>query len=122
MPLPPAMVFPIATTTADVTPYIGACCLRGWSFQETTGLAVASLVIYDGPTTAGQIVAAIDLLASESTRDYPSGDGILLRTSAVIDVTAGSIQGSLWITPLTWAQDVAFAMGQSGPHYVHGGI
>lgn len=121
MPLPPAMVFPIATTTADRTPYVGACCLRGWSFRETTGAAVASLVIYDGAATAGQIVTAIDLSANESTRDYVPGNGILLRTSCLIDVTAGSIQGSVLITPITHADDLEWVFGESGPHLFHPG-
>ncbi len=116
------MVFPVADTTVDVTPYIGAACLRGWSFQETTGGAGASLVIFDGPAAAGQIVAPITLLAGESTRDYPSGDGILLRTGATVVVVAGEIAGALWLTPLLFAEDVAFAFGQSAPFYVHGGV
>lgn len=115
------MVFPIATTTADAQPFTGACLLRGWSFRETTGSAAASLIIYDGPAAAGQIVAAIDLLASESTRDYPPGNGIMIRTTPFVDVTGGSIQGSLWLTPLTHRDDVEWAFGERGPYFTNPG-
>lgn len=120
--LPPAMVFPIATTTVDRTIHVGACCLRGWSFQETTAAAGAALVIFDGPAAAAQIVAAITLATNESTRDYPPGEGILLRTSAFLNVVSGSIKGALWLTPISHAADLEFAFGERGPYWVNPGV
>jgi hypothetical protein len=122
MALPPAMIFPVPATSADVVVFTGAACLRGWNLRNTSAVAPAALVIYDGTKNTGVNAADVDLLASESSREWFTGNGILLRTGAFLELGAGGVNGSLWLTPITDADDVAFAFGQSGPHFVHGGI
>lgn len=122
MPLPPAMVFPFfASGSSETIVFEGAGVLRGWAFQENTGSAGVDLVIYDGPSGANQQIAPISLIANESTRDYPPGNGIVVRTALVVGLVDGEVAGSLWFTPITHADDLDFAFGQHGPYFVHPG-
>lgn len=115
--LPPAQVFPIPTITAGQQVYLGPAVLYGWAFEETTTSAVARLNLYDGTANTGKLVVPISLSADQSTRDYLPGNGVEIRTGVFLDVTAGSIDGSVWIVPLTFNEDIAFAFGQNGPFF-----
>lgn len=111
------MPFTVEETDTDATPLVGACLLRGWSFLETTGTDTAEVDIYDGDVGADLLVAAISLSAGESTRDYPPGAGIMIRTFAFVYVVSGSVRGSLWLTPISHADDVEWVFGERGPYF-----
>lgn len=100
--LPPAQPFnfPATTTFADVV--TGGGVLIGWAVEETTGAAGARVVIGDG-TNGGVItnaIAPVRLVGGESNREYPPG-GILFYRSASVQVTSGTVAGSLWVVLLT---------------------
>lgn len=99
MHLPPARVVPLGTITADVTPITGAGILFGYSFTETTGSAVAQVQLFDGTGTGGAFITNITLLASESTRDWLGMPGLAFLNALYVDVVAGSVSGSVWVTP-----------------------
>lgn len=89
----------------------GAGYLTGWAFRESTGGAPAALTIYDGNDTTGALVAPISLATGESTRDYPSMPGIELSQGLYVTVTAGAVDGSLWVLPGTFWDDYAVVLG-----------
>lgn len=122
MPLPPAMVFPSSFDEGDTLIFTGAAVLRGWSIYETTGDGPAAALIFDGSASSPVLVSRVDLLASESTREWFSGNGILLRTGLFVANAAGAIAGSFYLSPISHADDVSWAFGESGPYFVHGGV
>lgn len=76
----------------------GHWLIRGWAFRETTGAATAIVTITDGQAVgAGQIIP-IALAASESTRDFVPGDGIVIESGVFVEIT-GSVVGSILATP-----------------------
>lgn len=116
------MVFPFAPpSSGEFDVFVGAGILRGWAFFQSDGAGPAFLTIYDGPEAAGQVIAPISLVADESTRDYPPGNGIMVRTSLTIVTSGEDSTGSLWFTPLTHAADVEWAFGERGPYFARPG-
>lgn len=93
----PAQVLPFTTTTVDVNLYVGAAVLAGWSWVETTGLNNATVNLLDGP--AGPLIVPVTLAPNESTRDPLPFPGIYVRTGLYVQVTLGSVAGSLWFAP-----------------------
>lgn len=98
---PAARSQPIDTTTSDVQVLGGAAFLHGWSLEETTGSAGASVVLRDGTGTDGVFIVGITLLPGESTRDWLAGAGIGVRTGLFLEVVAGSVEGAAWVLPAT---------------------
>ena len=110
--LPPAETVALPTLTGGYAITGGACLLRGWSFVNTDDSNPAALTLYDGSSTDGPIVTAITLNPNESTRDYPAGAGIGIRTALYIDVTLGSVTGAVWINPATRVGDWELVSGE----------
>lgn len=122
MPLPPAMVFPFGDVDDRFVVHVGAVSLRGWSLTNPATDAPANVELFDGVEQVDVSVALVDLLASETTREWFSGNGILLRTGALLAVGSGLVKGSLYLTPISNAADMSWAFGESGPYFVHGGV
>lgn len=120
--LPPADTFPFAATSTGIVVATGAFLLRGWAFQESTDAAGATLAIYDGITSSGKLAAPITLDANESARDYPPGAGIVMRQGMFVDVTIGSVLGSLWATPITHLDAWEVANGEWGDYFIRPGV
>lgn len=91
-----ASAIPIATGTSDVQAYTGPGVLVGCSFRENAGTpAVASIVLRDGTTDTGKIIAVINLLADESMRDnFPD---IHFATGLFVEKESGETQGAVYI-------------------------
>lgn len=121
MSLPPAAVLPFATTSTDLTLLTGPFILRGWAFKETTGSAAATFELYDGPDDTTVLVVPINLATSESTRDWLTGNGIIIRTGLFLEMLTGSIKGTIWYTPIINVSDVAVAQGEWGDLFVRPG-
>lgn len=119
--LPPAQLLPFAATTTDLTLYTGNAVLLGWSFAETTNSATASLTLNDGPDDTYPEIVRINLAINESTRDYPPGNGILIRTGIFLEILSGSVEGTIWFLPITNAYDLSFAIGDLGIYRMHPG-
>ena len=98
MILGPAQVLPIATTTSDVDVYEGAAILHGWAWRETTDAARTEFELRDG--SGGPLIVPVTLSAGQSTRDWLSGTGILVRTGLYLRVLSGSVSASLWFRPV----------------------
>lgn len=104
--LPPAVAFSFPATTAGIALVVGGGgLLAGWALEETTGAARARCVIGEG-NVAGTVqnpIAPVILSADQSTRDYPTF-GILFQRHLVVQVTAGTVAGALWVVTLTPTQ------------------
>jgi len=70
--------------------------LRGFSVWETSGAARAEMVLRDGFSDTGQIVAVLSLAPGESQRDW-FGDGIAVSTGLYVDLVAGDVAGAVWV-------------------------
>lgn len=95
----PGRVVPFGTTTATARLVGGASVLLGWSLLETTGGATATATLYDGEQNNGQTVAAISLLAGQSTRDWLGVPGLLCERGLTLVVSSGSVSGAVWVVP-----------------------
>lgn len=75
----------------------GRLLLMGWHFLETSGSAAATLELYDGMDTTSQLVLVVSLSASQSTRDWLAGDGILCGEGVYLNVISGTVRGGVWV-------------------------
>lgn len=97
--LKPGTFLPVAIPATAVSvpfAFAGGLAIGGWSFTETTGAAAASLELWDGGAQGGTSVAIINLGPGESIRDLMPGLGVIVRSNLQINVTAGSVRGSIW--------------------------
>jgi len=83
-----------ATLAADVDGAVAAAAglrLMGWAAYETTGAAVASLIIVEGATGAGgTALIPVTLAANESRADWYGPGGIACASGLSIDYLAGT--------------------------------
>lgn len=83
----------IPVTTTGIV-FTGQCTLRGYSIASTAG---ATVVIYDGTTATGTILAQF-VLAATADRQVDISDGVRCNTGLFISVTAtGPVQGHVRI-------------------------
>lgn len=89
-----------ATTTSY--PFFGrGGRLYGWAFQETTGAAPATFELFDGTGSGGQSILPATLTVNQSFRDIWGKPGIEIRTGLFMNVTAGSVRGSVYVLGLS---------------------
>ena len=119
--LPPAQLLPFAARTSDLQLYTGAGVLLGWSFTETTSAAVAELTLTDGTASTFPEYFDITLSSGQSTRDYPPGNGLLIRTGLFFHRVSGTIKGTVWFLPITNVDDRSWAEGDLGVYHVRPG-
>lgn len=88
----------LASGSSDVTAHTGACKLMGFSIGESAAVAAATTVIIrDGTSTAGAVVAVIELEADKSETQF-FGEGILMGTGVFVDRSVtGESQGAVYI-------------------------
>lgn len=73
------------------------CTLYGWAVAETTGAASAAIRLRDGLDANAEVIARINLLASESDRDTFTPHGIIVSTGHLwLEVLSGSVEGVLF--------------------------
>lgn len=89
----------------------GGALLLGWWLKETTGSAPAELVVTDGTAPDALVVADVDLLTSESTREWFGPAGIELRQGAVVTPATGSVNGALYLVPGERYDEYLLALG-----------
>lgn len=85
--------------------------LYGWSFEETTGAAVAQLELIDGSSDSGDRIVPITLLANESTRDWLGRPGIQITRGVYLKVVAGSVRATIWYLGLSDEELLELATG-----------
>lgn len=77
----------------------GRWLLRGWAFRENSGAAAATVTITDAVKTGGAgPVIPIALTATESTRDFVPGEGIIMRAGVFVEIV-GNVVGAVFVTP-----------------------
>lgn len=66
----------------------------GFSLRETSGTTGAIVEIYDGTSTAGELIESISLAPGESAREsYAMPGGVGLATGLFVDIVSGSVRG-----------------------------
>lgn len=96
-----------AATTQSLPVVTRQGLLFGWSFEESTGGAVAQLELIDGSSDNGNRIVPITLLANQSTRDIWGYPGIWCDSGVFCSVLAGSVSGTIFYKPLTPDEIVA---------------
>lgn len=92
---------PIPPITADL-PLIGReCRLYGWSLGETSGSAAANVVLYDGASNNGNIIAPISLPQGSSSFAWFGQPGLRVRQGVYLNLVSGAVFGSIWVVGLT---------------------
>lgn len=79
---------PIAVGASSAVAYTGACSYRGFSISSTAG---ADVVIYDGVTAAGTILAQFTL-AAKGFLHVDIADGTRCTTGVYVS-TSAALQG-----------------------------
>lgn len=95
--LPPAESVSFAARSTDLQLVNGGGVIVGWSFQESTNAAAATLELYDGTGTGGNLLSPITLVTNESTRDLIGGDGLQFRNGVFFHAVSGSVKGAVWV-------------------------
>lgn len=92
---------PFAPITADLALIGRECRLYGWSLAEAGGTDPATVVLYDGASNNGNLIAPIGLLANGSTFAWLGQPGLRVRQGVYLDLVAGTVFGSIWVVGLT---------------------
>lgn len=93
----PVVALPFAATTTDVQLVDRDCILMGAAILETTGLASATAFFTDGHDASGSTLIPYTLSAGQSARDTLSSWGLAVIGGLRLHVTAGSVQGVVWV-------------------------
>lgn len=97
--IPASIPIPFGPTAAGVLVAGGAYFLIGWAVEETTAAAKARFVIRDGNNVNAPYRVGVKLAADESNRDNVAMHGIVLQSGLFVDVTTGSVQGTMFVLP-----------------------
>jgi len=91
--------YQIPAGTADVAVVTGYALLMGFAIREKAGTpAVAAVTIRDATSAGtGRIVVPINLLASESAREWYGPQGIPFTNGIFWDMESGTIEGVLYL-------------------------
>lgn len=91
-----ARAFPVASGAADAQAFTGSGTLVGYTVRESAGTpATASLVLRDGTSTAGSVIATISLAASTSqSAELPA---VQFDTGVFVDRLAGSTEVVVYV-------------------------
>lgn len=112
--LPAAHVLPFATAGDPLLIVGGGIVLRGWSMRNPDEEASATVRLVDGSGVNGTEISWVDLLPSESTREWFSGDGIAVMSGLLIVPEAGDVTGSVYYSPGTLIAGLLFVDGALG--------
>ena len=97
MPAEQITAIAVPATTTNRLFALGPVQLMGWALVETTGAAVAAAELYDGNDATGQSLLPVTFQANESVRDWFGTQGILCQRGLYLNVTAGSVRGTLFV-------------------------
>lgn len=87
----------VPSGAGDLQAYTGQGLFKGYSIRESAGAAgVATVILRDGTSTSGEIIAVIDLPADGYDWMWCEG-GILLKHGLFVDRVAGSTEGAVYI-------------------------
>lgn len=97
--LPASTPLPFGPTTTGVALIGGSFLLVGWAVEETTAAATARIVLRDGNSASGQYRVPITLDPHESDRDVVAHLGVMFESGLFVDVTAGTVAGTILVIP-----------------------
>ena len=90
------IVVPVLVTTTTLQIVGRDCYLAGWSFRETTGTAPAVAELFDGTSTGGAFLAAIDLTGGSFVGiNQTPADAQASGAAAALAPTIGGAAGTL---------------------------
>lgn len=69
----------------------------GYAVEESTGAAIARIVLSEGAPSASFPAIPITLAANESVRDWFGPQGLHFRNGITVTVTAGAVDGSVFV-------------------------
>ncbi len=88
----------VASRTTDLQLDTGRGTLMGFAVRESAGTAaVASAILRDGTSTAGDMIVPINLAADESGIVWFGPQGIPYNTGLYLDMEAGSLEAAIYI-------------------------
>jgi len=95
----PVKPWPFAALAApgNIQAITGDVYLYGWALLDTTGAALARLELYDGYDANSLLIAPVNLLASESSREWFGDPGLTCERGIFVNVLAGSVRGSIFL-------------------------
>lgn len=77
----------------------GGCRIMGWAFRESSNAAAARLELRENGNAAGILVAPINFIPSESTREWFPPAGIE-ATQLFFIITSGAVVGTVYVASL----------------------
>lgn len=77
----------------------GSGRLIGWSWRETSGVAVAAFQLLDGGLTGSGMLETVSLGAGESTRDWQPLHAMPYYGSVFLNTLSGAFEGVVWLIP-----------------------
>lgn len=91
--------YQIPAGTSDIAVVTGYVTLYGFAIREKAGTPAAAAVTIRDALTAGtgKIIVPINLLASESAREWYGPQGIPFSTGIFWDMESGTIEGTLYL-------------------------
>lgn len=109
--IPAARPIPILSRTTDLQIAGGLTLLSGWAFWEPTGLAAATLRLFDGTNDDGTLIVPISLDAGQSTRDMIPEPFLAAYAGLYLEVVSGTVEGAVWSLQAELHAGIAFAEG-----------
>lgn len=89
---------PVAARSTDGQIYTGSGTLMGFALREAAGTpAAATMVLRDGTSTAGDMIAPVNFTASQSAREWYGPQGIPFNSGIFWDAGTGTVEGVLYI-------------------------
>jgi hypothetical protein len=70
--------------------------VMGWTIVETSGSAAATINIYDGADTTGEIALPIKIASAGSSTDWFGPNGVLFRNAVYVNLASGQAQGTIF--------------------------
>lgn len=96
----PAQAIAIPTSAVGGTILVsGRGVLKGWAFRETTAAAVATANLWDGTANNGLMLAPLALASGGKDTDWLGELGVSFTRGLFLEITAGSIIGTVWMIP-----------------------
>lgn len=108
---PAAKILPVVLDAAPLQAFGGMIILRGWALLNPNPAASVQVVMYDGTNNTGTPIAVVDLLPSESTREWFSDGGIAVESGLYIEVGSDVVGGSIFYSDASLYGGIAFVNG-----------
>jgi hypothetical protein len=79
----------------ELTTVAGMFC--GWSLWENGGVNATVMVLRDGSTDAGNVLAIVQIPAGRSDASGPSPEGPIFSVGLRLQMAVGNAAGAVWV-------------------------